>query len=204
MSDEASDAPHEGGAPEQGLPGAGLPGAGLPSADLPGADLTDDALTGAVIVGVVPGEPPRVVKEAARHAKAFGAPLVVVNVDVTRFVAYEDPDGTVQTAPVDLALVGRENERRQVVAEVTEALTGSELTWALRELVGDPALAMKQLAEKLRARLLVVGTRKRGFGESIREFFTGSVAVRLAHRQTRPVLVVPIGEMVADDEDFPW
>ena len=29
-----------------------------------------DAVRGAVIVGLVPGEPPRVVKEAARYAKA--------------------------------------------------------------------------------------------------------------------------------------
>jgi len=63
---------------------------------------------------------------------------------------------------------------------------------------------MKHLAEQVDARLLVVGTRKRGFGESIREFFTGSVAARLAHRQTRPILVVPIGEIVPDDEDIVW
>ena len=52
------------------------------------------------------------------------------------------------------------------------------------------------------ARLIVVGTRKRGFGESIREFFTGSVAARLAHRQHRPILVVPLGEPVPDDEEI--
>lgn len=167
------------------------------ASDVPGGDLS-----GAVIVGVVPGEPPRVAQEAARFAKAFGVPVIVANVDVTRFVAYEDPDGSVQTA-VDLAALGREEEVAQVTAETTAALEGCGVAWTLRQLVGDPALALKGLAEQVNARLIVVGTRKRGFGESVREFFTGSVAARLAHRQTRPVLVVPISELVADDQDFP-
>jgi len=158
--------------------------------------------SGAVLVGVVAGQSPRVVKEAARYAKAFAAPLLVVNVDVTRFVAYEDPDGSVQTAAIDLAAIGREGEVRQVTDETTAALNGYGVEWSLRWLVGDPALAMKKLAEEVGARLIVVGTRKQGIGESIREFFTGSVAVRLAHRQARPVLVVPIGQLLEDDQDF--
>jgi nucleotide-binding universal stress UspA family protein len=63
-------------------------------------------------------------------------------------------------------------------------------------------MAMKHLADQVDARLLVVGTRKRGIGESIREFFTGSVAARLAHRQQRPILVIPLGEPVPDDEEI--
>jgi len=161
-------------------------------------------VTGAVIAGIVAGQSPRVLKEAARYAKAFGAPLVVANVDVTRFVAYEDPDGSVQTAAIDLAAMGRETEVRQITDETKAALEGCDVAWSMRWLVGDPALAMKKLGDELRARVIVVGTRKRGIGESIREFFTGSVAVRLAHRQTRPVLVVPIGETLADDQDFDW
>jgi nucleotide-binding universal stress UspA family protein len=70
------------------------------------------------------------------------------------------------------------------------------------QLVGDPALAIKHLAEQAQARLIVVGTRRRGFGESVREFFTGSVAARLAHRQSRPILVVPLEDPAADDEDL--
>lgn len=160
--------------------------------------------TGAVLVGVVPGEPPRVVKVAARYAKLHGVPLLVVNVDVTRFVAYEDPDGSVQTAPLDLSIAGREDEVERVTAEVTAALDGCGVPWSLRQLVGDPAIAMKKLAEDVKACLIVVGTRKRGFGESVREFFTGSVAVRLAHRQTRPVLVIPTDGVVDDDQDLTW
>ena len=47
----------------------------------------------AVIVGAIPDQPARVLKEAARYAKLFAAPLIVAHVDITRFVTYEDPDG---------------------------------------------------------------------------------------------------------------
>ena len=159
---------------------------------------------GGVVVGVVPGEPPRVVREAARYAKLLGAPLIIANVDVTRFVTYEDPDGYVHSAPIDINVSTGEAELAAVTAEATALLEGKDVEWSVRQLVGDPALALKHLAEQVDARLLVVGTRKRGFGESIREFFTGSVAARLAHRQTRPVLVVPIGEIVPDDQEIVW
>jgi nucleotide-binding universal stress UspA family protein len=161
------------------------------------------AAHGAVIVGVVPNQSPRVVKEGARYARLLDAPLLVVHVDMTRFVTYEDPDGFVHSAPVDLAATTGETELAQVRAEASAVLDGHGLDWSVRQLVGDPALAIKHLADDIDARLLVIGTRKRGFGDSVREFFTGSVAARLAHRQRRPILVVPIGELVPDDED-PW
>jgi nucleotide-binding universal stress UspA family protein len=160
------------------------------------------ALRGAVLVGVVPGLPTRVVKEAGRYAKLLNAPLVVVHVDVTRFVTYEDPDGYVHSAPVDINVTAGESDLSIVQAEAAKILEGRELDWSVKQLVGDPAMAMKHLADQLDARLLVVGTRKRGIGESIREFFTGSVAARLAHRQQRPILVIPLGEPVPDDEEI--
>lgn len=178
---------------------AGPEAAGEPT---PLAATDDGALNGAVIVGVVPGLPTRVLKEAGRYAQLLGAPLVVVHVDVTRFVTYEDPDGYVHSAPIDINVAAGESELAVVEAEAAKVLDGHDVDWAVRQLVGDPAMAMKHLAEQLDARLLVVGTRKRGLGESIREFFTGSVAARLAHRQQRPILVIPLGEPVPDDEEI--
>src|SRR5699024_4416580 len=95
-------------------------------------------------------------------------------------------------------------EFEEVQDQARALLEGSALTWAARQLVGDPALAIKQLANRLDAQLIVVGTRKRGLGESIREFFTGSVAARLAHRQHRSVLVVPLEQEVPDDQAEIW
>lgn len=155
----------------------------------------------AVIVGVVPEQSSRVLKEAARYARLFGAPLIVAHVDVTRFITYEDPDGYVHSAPVDVDIAVGEAQLRVVTDAAAEVFAGSSgLEWSVVQLVGDPALAIKQLAERAQARLIVVGTRRRGLGESIREFFTGSVAARLAHRQSRPILVVPLDEPAGDDE----
>jgi nucleotide-binding universal stress UspA family protein len=127
---------------------------------------------------------------------------VVVHVDVTRFVTYEDPDGYVHSAPIDIHAASGEEDLAKVRSEAAELLDATGVRWTTRQLVGDPALALKHLADQLDARLLVVGTRRRGLGESIREFFTGSVAARLAHRQRRPILVVPLGEPVPDDEEI--
>jgi nucleotide-binding universal stress UspA family protein len=162
----------------------------------------NDGLHGAVIAGVIPDQSPRVLKEAARYAKLFHAPLVVVHVDVTRFVTYEDPDGYVHSAPIDLNIAAGEGELTKVQDAAASVLGETGLEWTVRQLVGDPAMALKHFADQVDARLLVVGTRKRGIGESIREFFTGSVGARLAHRQQRPILIVPLGEPVADDEEI--
>ncbi|MGV9195398.1 universal stress protein [Microbacterium sp. MC2] len=171
---------------------------------VPGATPSDELPVPphAVIVGVIPDQSPRVLREASRYAKLLGAPLIVTHVDVTRFVTYEDPDGYVHSAPIDLDLATGESQLTAIQEAARDVLAGSDVEWTVRQLVGDPALALKHLAERSDARLIVVGTRKRGIGESIREFFTGSVAARLAHRQPRPVLVVPLGEPAADDEDL--
>jgi len=161
-------------------------------------------LLGAVIVGMQPDQAAHVLEEAARYAKLLSAPLVIAHVDVTRFVTYEDPDGYVHSAPIDLNIEAGAAEFEDVQAAAASVLEGGGLKWTARQLVGDPALAIKQLANKVDAQLIVVGTRKRGLGESIREFFTGSVAARLAHRQHRSVLVVPLEEEVPDDQSDIW
>ena len=180
-----------------------LPGDGSPS-DVAGAPQPaaedDPRLRGAVVAAVTPGQPGRVLKEAAAYAALLQAHLVVVNVDVTRFVTYEDPDGYVHSAPIDLHVAPGAEDIEVVRSEAAAVLDGRGVEWSVQQLVGDPALAIKHLADRIDARLLVVGTRKRGLGESIREFFTGSVAARLAHRQHRPILIVPLGESIADDE----
>ena len=162
------------------------------------------ALQKAVIVGMQVDQDRHVIDEDVRYARLLSAPLVVAHVDVTRFVTYEDPDGYVHSAPIDINFDAGAAEFEAVEATAARLLAGTDITWTARQLVGDPALAIKQLANKLDAQLIVVGTRKRGIGESIREFFTGSVAARLAHRQHRSILVVPLGESVPDEQKEIW
>lgn len=156
-----------------------------------------------VVVGSVPGQPARVLLEAARYAKLFGSVLVVAHVDVSRFVTFEDPDGFVHSAPVDVDPAPGHEALASVMDAAAAVLDGSDVEWMVVQLVGDPALAIKHLAERCDARLLVIGTRKRGIGETIREFLTGSVAARLTHRQSRPVLVVPLQQPHPDDPFWP-
>ncbi|KJL27312.1 universal stress protein [Microbacterium azadirachtae] len=167
-------------------------------------ELQNTQLQKAVIVALRPGQPPRVLAEAMRYATLLSAPLLIVHVDVTRFVTFEDPDGMVHSAPIDLNIDTGAEEFAELRAEVEKVLAGSGLTWTARQLVGDPALAIKHLAGEVDAQLIVVGTRSRGIGESIREFFTGSVAARLSHRQSRPILVVPLEEPVPDTQKEIW
>lgn len=166
------------------------------------AEPSDALLHGAVIVGAVPDQSVRVLREAAYYAKLHGVYLVVVHVDVTRFITYEDPDGYVHSAPIDMTVAAGAADLATVSAAASAALADRSVDWVVRQLVGDPALAIKHLADRLDARLIVVGTRKRGIGDSIREFFTGSVAARLAHRQRHSILVVPTGEPVPDDQEI--
>ena len=95
-----------------------------------------DAAHGAVLVGVIPDLPVRVTKEAARYAKLLGAPLLVVHVDVTRFVTYEDPDGYVHSAPIDIDVSGGEQALATVTSAAEAALGGSSVEWSVRQLVG--------------------------------------------------------------------
>ncbi|HWI32451.1 MAG TPA: universal stress protein [Microbacterium sp.] len=179
-------------------------GAGADPSPTAAPEVEDEALRGAVLAGIVPDQPSRVLKEAARYAHLHGTYLVVVHVDVTRFVTYEDPDGYVHSAPIDMNIDPGADNYKAVTAQAAALLEGGDVKWTARQLVGDPAMAIKHLADRLDARLIVVGTRRRGFGESVREFFTGSVAARLAHRQRHNILVVPLGEPVPDDQELIW
>ncbi|WP_159501366.1 universal stress protein [Microbacterium sp. 18062] len=165
--------------------------------------MSENVARGGVVLGAIPDLPDRVWSEAVRYAALFDRELIVAHVDVTRFVTYEDPDGTPHSAPIDLDLAAASRELDRIRAVAEEHLEASGVAWSIRSLVGDPAMALKRLADDVDATVIVVGTRRRGIGETLREFFTGSVAARLAHRQHRPVLVVPLQEPIADSDD-PW
>ena len=51
--------------------------------------------------------------------------------------------------------------------------------------------------------MIVVGTRHPRLRGGLHHFLTGSVALRLAHRPYRPVIVVPV-EPSAHGERLPW
>jgi len=158
-----------------------------------------------VVVGVVHGQPPAVVTSAAGFAEKFDAELICATVDDTRYTIERLGDGAVLSASLDPDL-GDEStlifdpELRSTIAEV---LDGRRVSWSVRALAGGPAQELARLADETDAAMIVVGTREAGIIGSLREFFNGSVAVQLAHRQHRPVVVVPL-DPVGPDRELPW
>jgi nucleotide-binding universal stress UspA family protein len=158
-----------------------------------------------IVVGVFSGQPSDVLEQAARFAHQFNADLVCGYVDATRRVAEERPDGTILSLPTDPDLVDLREEMvdPKLEGDIARVLDGQDVKWMVRALAGDPAEALGHLADQLDALLIIVGTRKAGIRRSLHEFFDGSVGARLAHRQHRPVVIIPL-DPVATDAELPW
>jgi len=154
-----------------------------------------------IVVGVTPRQPDAVLIEAASFARAFGCSLVLAHVDASRFVVVENVDGTVTSLPFDADLHDFDPEPPDPTLEATahRLLDDAGVSWELTQLAGDPARAIGRLADSVSARAIVVGTRERGLRKGILEFFNGSVAAALAHRQTRPVIVIPLAPTGSDE-----
>lgn len=158
-----------------------------------------------LIVGVVREQTDHVVRQAIRFAGLLDASLVLATVDPTRYTTGRNPDGTVSAFAIDpdSAELVTEEFDPEFAAHLRHLLEPTGLQWSLRALAGDPAHELARLAHELDALAIVVGTRKRGLRTTAHEFFNGSVAVHLAHRQHHPVIVIPM-DPVAHGERLPW
>ncbi len=146
-----------------------------------------------VLVGVVPRQPPGVVREGAALAHDLGVGLACVWVDGSRVFLGEAPDGTVFTTPLDPDQDDdhREAAEEEMRAYLEQALAGAVVPWVFVYTVGEVAHGLAGAARELDARLIVVGARSAGLGAWMGQLIGGSVAGRLAHTQRRPVVVVP-------------
>lgn len=165
----------------------------------------DDALGGCILVGVFPGQPDTVVREAARLALRLRTDLVCAHADDSGYMVQAMMDGTVSSLSFDPDLPDMETPEfdPELAAHLARLLDPSGIRWSTREVSGEPALALGRLAEELGASLIVVGTRRPGVRGGLQEFFTGSMAANLAHRQQRPVVVVPV-HPVSAGTPLPW
>ena len=158
-----------------------------------------------IVVGVVKGQPPAVVAEAAAFARHFHAILVCATVDASRYLVETRPDGTITSLPTnpDNPDLRVETYDPKLRAELAATLEDRDVIWETRPLVGDEAHALSDLARQLDAAMIVVGTRAATFAGTVHEFVNGSVATRLAHLQHRPVVVIPLNP-VQEDGELPW
>ena len=158
-----------------------------------------------VVVGVTPHQPDLVIRQAARFARQFDAGLVCAHVDAGAYVVTEHPDGSVESRPIDPDSVDWDNAvfDEALAHRIRSLARDQQVTVELRELAGDIAHALGRLAELLNAEMIVVGSRRGGLRSSMHEFFGGSVAVHLAHRQPRPLVVIPLTP-VREGGRLPW
>jgi nucleotide-binding universal stress UspA family protein len=139
-----------------------------------------------IVVGVIPDQPATVLVKAAELAGRL-------------------EDGTVLASPLDPdqpeeTVLEIDPHFRQQVAQVLDPLP---VPWSIRPLAGSASTELALLAEETDALMIIVGTREAGIRHAFREFFTGSVAVQLAHRQHRPVLMVPL-QPTGLEQPLPW
>ncbi|MFJ4226338.1 universal stress protein [Paenarthrobacter nicotinovorans] len=160
-----------------------------------------DGMNGPVLVGVMPGQHPVVVEQAARVALSANLPLVFGYVDVSVYLV----DGTTggPAAPIDPD--GMEDDAPDAVGALKETiagqLSGTGIQWSIIPLAGEPAKALAREAEDLGASMIVVGTREHSLTATLKDLTAGSVARHLLHRQNRPVLVIPVNPRVPEDHD---
>lgn len=146
-----------------------------------------------VVVGVSAGQPPQVVEQAAEFAARFGAELVCAHVNPGRFATAESPDGSVLTAPLDPDFADEHDAAfdARLAAGLAVLLDGSGIRWRTLALAGEVPTALAHLADTLDASMIIVGGHPHALGGSLQDFFTGSVALALTRRQSRPVVVIP-------------
>jgi nucleotide-binding universal stress UspA family protein len=161
------------------------------------------ASAGPIVVGIEPEQPTRVLLEAARFARELGVELVCAHVDTSRYPVEEHDDGTIASMPLDPEVPELRDESVDPVLEsyVRDVLADAHVAVHVRALAGDPAQALGRFAESLDARAVVVGTRHPSLRAGLEEFFRGSIAIHLAHRQNRPVIVIPLNSHPAA---APW
>ena len=162
-------------------------------------------VTRSIVVGVTPTQPPAVLDHAVRFARAFDAVLVCANVDPSSYVVAEHPDGSIESLPIDPdAPEETTSPLEGELANRIRAVAGqASVEVDFRQLAGDIAHALGRLGDVLLAEMIVVGSRRRGVWSGLQEFFGGSVAAHLAHRQHRPVVVIPLAPVSAGDR-LPW
>lgn len=157
--------------------------------------MTEHSRGRCVVVGVTPQQPPIVVQWAARFARQFDAVLVCANVEAGNYVVEEHPDGSVESRPIDPDLPSWDNAVFDpgLAARIGDLARDAGVQVEFRQLAGDIGDALARLAEVLDGEMIIVGSRRGGgMRTSMHEFFGGSVAVHLAHRQPRPLVVIPV------------
>jgi nucleotide-binding universal stress UspA family protein len=167
--------------------------------------VADDSAARSIVVGVTVRQPLTVLHHAVRFARQFNAVLVCANVDQTSYVVTEHPDGTIESLPIDPDALEEPTRTfdEELAGRIRAVADKAGVQVEFRQLAGDIAHALDRLADLRQAEMIMVGSRRRGVWSGLQEFFGGSVAAHLAHRQHRPVVVIPLTPVPAGGP-LPW
>lgn len=120
-------------------------------------------------------------------AKTHSAEIVAVHaISVTGYTT--DPLGMASIPGIDEA---RDAAQALFEKEWCQPLRDASVPHRMVAMDGNAAVAIKTVADRENADLIVVGTRGRG---GFTELLLGSVGHQLAHHAHRPLLVVPINK----------
>lgn len=154
-----------------------------------------------IVVGVVDQGSRHVVETAACYASRFDADLVCSMIVPDPYGLGEAPAGYLgmmrsiaddDDAPLEIPPA--------IETMIDEIASARGVKWAPYTSVGSPARELAELSDRIDALMIVLGTRK-GVRGMVREALNGSVAAQLAHRQHRPVVVVPLDPITFDEAD---
>jgi len=137
-----------------------------------------------IIVPVDGSEPCRTgIALALRLARDDGATITFVNVLETAKIA-----AMTSTSPMDpsFAIEAAQSAGKEFLAEATAQARGSGVTTKAVSLDGDPVSSILDLAQQIKADLIVVGSHGRG---GIPRALLGSVAEGLLRKSDIPVLI---------------
>jgi len=160
---------------------------------------------GAIVAAVRPGADPLVALTAADLARVTGGTVYFAYVDQQRHVEREFADGTVQHSDInpDSADDTWQLLQARMVGELHGLLADRPVPWEFRYLAGRPDRSLTHLARAVDAAVIVVGNRAPAHNAKVREFLDGTLALKLAQHQHRPVLAVPL-TVVDWKAPMPW
>ncbi|MFF5793895.1 universal stress protein [Paeniglutamicibacter sp. NPDC012692] len=149
---------------------------------------------GPIVAGAMLKQPRRVALEARALAESLGSALVFAYVEPNSYMVEwelkEDIRGN-SLNPKDID-EDMSADAADIMRILDSCMAGSKVEWSLKVLTGEPGKALSRLADELHARMIVVGTRHKGFGAHLSELFNGSTASHVIAHQSLPVVVVPV------------
>jgi nucleotide-binding universal stress UspA family protein len=148
-----------------------------------------------VVVGVHPDQDLRVLDAASDLAARLDHGLVAVWVDPTRRVVRRETDGTLDLTPIDPDdddSLGQVAAADELADRIGLRLGDGRPVWRFVYSAGEIATELAAVSGQYAAAYVVVGSRRPGLTGWMNEAIGGSVAGRLAHTQSHPVVVVPL------------